>query len=168
MFSVKADLCSRLCFNLFNQSETAVSRSQAWPPSSLSVFYFLCIASPCQIARAFGFTWFTITSACVLLNLVLCSLTRKEFWKPLAIRGHLCACQSFQLRGVLCFEVAAVSRGEGPPHAPKWDRRKSFITDLVRVTLRLAVYRQYELGQSKGFFRVRVRVALFALFVLTV
>jgi hypothetical protein len=38
------------------------------------------------------------------------------------------ACQDFQQHGVLCSVGAAVSRGERPPHTPRWDRRKSLLT----------------------------------------
>jgi hypothetical protein len=34
------------------------------------LLYFLCLSSPCSIPRTFGFTWFRITSACVLHYLV--------------------------------------------------------------------------------------------------
>jgi hypothetical protein len=56
--SVDEGLWSRLRLNLFNHSETAFSHLKSrrlWLPPSLSLLYFLYMASPCPVARTFGF-----------------------------------------------------------------------------------------------------------------
>jgi hypothetical protein len=53
----------------------------------------------------------------------------------------VCTSQDFQECGVLCSAVAALPRGGRPPHTPKWDLTHK-VKVKVKVTLRLAVYRQ--------------------------
>jgi hypothetical protein len=70
--SVNAGFCSRLCLTLFYHPETAVT----WPvvgltTSKLSRLCFVCMASPCPVARAFGFRWFWMTYPCFLHNFVM-------------------------------------------------------------------------------------------------
>jgi hypothetical protein len=59
---------------LWNSRQSA-ERSQAWPQQSLSLLNFLSLTFPCAIECTFGFTRFTINSACVLHNLVIYSYT---------------------------------------------------------------------------------------------
>jgi hypothetical protein len=39
--------------------------------ANFCLLYFLCVVSPYPVPYTFGFTWFRITSACALPNLVM-------------------------------------------------------------------------------------------------
>jgi hypothetical protein len=59
-----------LCYN-----SSLVTWTVVWPPSSLSLLYFLCLAPPCPIFRPCSFSWFFMNSTCCLNNFVIQSYT---------------------------------------------------------------------------------------------
>jgi hypothetical protein len=71
------DSAAAYASNLFKLKKQHLDTS---PPPSLSLLYFLCLASPCPVACTFGFSWFRMTSACLLHNLVI--INQQKLYTP--------------------------------------------------------------------------------------
>jgi hypothetical protein len=124
--SCHAGLCSRLCLNFCNYSETAVSQLNRRRPDTVKFKPFILPMPGFSLSNnSYNCIYMVQDYFCLSCIIYLCNHTRKEFWMPRAIRGLVCPCQVFQQRWVLCSPGAALSRGERPPRTPRWDRRKS-------------------------------------------
>jgi hypothetical protein len=74
------------------------------------LLYFLCLASPCSLQGTCSFSWFCMTSACCLYNL-LYNHIRTEGWKLCANCGLVCTLEYFQWCTEPCFACGAIMRG---------------------------------------------------------
>jgi hypothetical protein len=118
-----SNLCPTNSCSRCHGNYKTLEQTYTWPPSSLSLLYFLCGGSPCPMLRTFSFWWLWMISACLLHNLLRnCKQTELESYTHISNRCVLWKIANCEENLV---SHSAISTDGFLPQISRRDRHKS-------------------------------------------